>query len=130
MLPNLYCASKLHRAEFWRGIATQYSGRINIVSTWHNSLTVEQDDASSNTACRLGWLANLRDLRLADGLLAFVEKVEKPNGTLTEIGAMLSRHAPVYLVGDWEWGTWRHLPIVGQYPSVEAALNQFIRDFK
>lgn len=128
MRPLVYCASKLHRAAYWRNFSLT-EPRLQVVSTWHNSLTVEQDDASSNTACRLGWLANLRDLRIADALIAWCVEGEKPNGTLTEIGFMLSRHAPVYLIGDFAWGTWRHLPFVSQHSTIDEAVEQLVKDF-
>lgn len=127
--PYVYCASKLHRAEYWRNLQTSDDWRYSIASTWHNSYTVEQDDASSNEACRFGWLKNLQDLKLANALIAWATKDEKPNGTLTEIGFMLSKHAPIYLVGDFAWGTWRHLPFVSQHETVEDAIEQLAKDF-
>lgn len=126
--PLIYCASKLHRAEYWRSLIQKNDPRYGIVSTWHNSLTVEQDDASSNEACREGWRSNLSDLLAADALIAWATADEKPNGTIVEIGSMLIRELPVYLVGDFAWGTWRHLPFVSHHPSVEAALDQLLKD--
>lgn len=127
MYPLVYCASKLHRAAFWRDFARANEHRLGVVSSWHNSHTVEEDEANA-AAATFGWIKNLVDLRHATALIAWVEADEKPNGTLTEIGAMLSRHKPIYLVGTFEWGTWRHLPFVSSHPTVDHAVDQLLKD--
>lgn len=128
MRPSVYCASKLHRAAYWRAFAEANRTVIEVVSTWHNSLTVEQDDANSNEACRKGWVQNLYDLLDADAIIAWCVDGEKPNGTLVEIGSMIVEGKPVYLVGDFAWGTWRHLLTVKHFDTVDAAVEQLLKD--
>lgn len=127
--PDVYLASKLHRAPFWREFTIKHAGIIRVRSTWHNSLTVVEDDANSTNACIEGWKKNLSQLDCSDALIAHVVAGEKPNGTLTEIGVMMSYRLPIYLVGDFEWGTWRHLPFVHIVDSVDEAAERVHKDY-
>lgn len=126
--PKVYLASKLYRANEWRLFRAMYLGVITVVSTWHDSDTVEQDDANSDEACRLGWIAN-RDqvIYQADVLIAIGTKTDPLNGTMIEIGMAYGRGIPIYLVGDYPWGTWKILPNVYHVDNVVSAVDHLLK---
>jgi nucleoside 2-deoxyribosyltransferase len=115
---RVYCASPAHRAKMWTVLAYR---DLHIVSTWHNNPTLASDDLDHDT-CRDYWEIDFAEIRKADALLAYAEHKDRPNGTLIEIGYALAHDTPVALVGNFEWGTWRHLPLVTHYATLREAV--------
>jgi len=117
--PRVYCASPSHRAKMWRttGILPV---EVNIISTWHNNLNFEADDQSPG-ACKEYWELDFKQILQADILLAYAESKDRPNGTLIEIGYAIAHVTPVALVGNFDWGTWRHTSLVTHYPTLREA---------
>jgi nucleoside 2-deoxyribosyltransferase len=73
--------------------------------------------------CRAHWELDLMEIRQADALLVYAEHKDRPNGTLFEIGYAIGHDTPVALVGNFEWGTWRHLPLIEHYASLRLAVE-------
>lgn len=106
--PRVYLASKLRHAQMWRDWKDILP--INVVSTWHDHAKLDETDSE---ACRINWQANRAQLLWrAEHLIVYAEPQDVLNGTLVEIGIAASRPISIYLVGDFNWGTWRHLPCV------------------
>ena len=118
---RVYCASPAHRRKMWRNLPTS----IKVVSTWHDNENFEADEQSPE-ACARYWEMDCKQIRQADVLLAYAEDGDRPNGTLIEIGYAIANEMPVYLVGTFEWGTWRHLPNVKEYRLMPDAIKAMI----
>jgi len=116
--PRVYCASPAHRLKMWQVIAFR---SIHIVSTWHTNANFAADDQDAAT-CAEYWEQDFTEIRQADVLLAYAEAHDRPNGTLVEIGYALAHDTPVALVGNFAWGTWKHLPLVTHYPTLREAV--------
>jgi nucleoside 2-deoxyribosyltransferase len=118
--PRIYCASPAHRAKMWRGdpMLFTHADRVRVISTWHNNAVLLNGDVAE---CIEGWTRDLAEIRQADVLVAYAEHKDRPNGTLVEIGYAIAHDTPVALVGNFEWGTWRHLPLVTFYPTLREA---------
>lgn len=120
--PRVYCASPSPRAKMWTLPGAGILGPdVTIVSTWHNNLNFEADDQSA-PKCAEYWELDFAQIRQADVLLAYAEHKDRPNGTLIEIGYALAHDTPVALVGNYQWGTWQHLPLVHHYPTIREAV--------
>jgi nucleoside 2-deoxyribosyltransferase len=121
--PRIYCAAPSHRAKMWR--SDILGPDVTIVSTWHNNLNFEADDQSP-VACAKYWDLDLEQIRQADILMAYAESNDRPNGTLIEIGYAIAHVTPVALVGNFDWGTWRHMPLVTHYPTLREAIDSIL----
>ena len=126
-LPQVYCASKLHRHAMWRSGIVPDKG-LTVVSTWHNNPDIEIDELDQKL-CRDGWAQNFIEIRQADVVVAYGEFKDRLNGTLIEIGYALARRKPVYLVGNYDWGTWKYHPFVKQFPTIHQAFEHIIGAF-
>jgi len=127
--PKIYLASKLFRAPQWRLFRTLYLNEFEVVSTWHDNLTVEADDANCDLACRKGWEGNLEQVvNRCDILLAHGEKDDKLNGTMIEIGMAFGLSKPIYLVGSYPWGTWKILDHVQHFNNLLEAVEAIRKD--
>jgi len=120
---TVYLAAKLRHAPTMRAWYHELldSPEFDVVSTWHNSDTLEADERDSNL-CREGWEANIEQVEDAKYMIAFATKDDNIQGTLIEIGAAISRGAEIYLVGDYPWGSWIHMNNVFDAPTIHAAL--------
>lgn len=121
--PRVYCASPAHRLKMWQMDLLPPS--VHVVSTWHTNTTFAADDQDPD-ACARYWGIDFSEIRQADALLAYAEYGDKPNGTLVEIGYALAHDTPVALVGNFNWGTWKHLPLVTHYPTLREAAAAII----
>lgn len=120
-LKRIYCASPAHRAKLWR---TLDFPNVEVISTWHNNPTLEETDlADDPIVCRAAWDRDFHEIGRSDALLVYAEHKDRPNGTLIEIGYALSEYIPVYLVGNFEWGTWRHNPLIHTHPTLRGAIT-------
>ena len=120
--PRIYCASPSPRAKMWTLPGAGILGPdVTIVSTWHDNKNFAADDQSA-LACEKDWQQDFAQIRQADILLAYAERLDRPNGTLVEIGYALAHETPVVLVGNYLWGTWRHLPLVTHHPTIREAV--------
>lgn len=126
--PKVYCASKLYHAPMWRDWRTG-TKQIELCSTWHDNLRVEQDD-SDPQACRIGWERNVDDIVRADALLCYAHTGEKLNGGLVEIGMAIALYTPVYLVGGHTWGTWRYMQDVSLHESLAHAVAAIVKEYR
>lgn len=121
--PRVYCASPAHRAKMWRKdlILPIYGGQITVVSTWHDNENFTADDQDAE-ACKRYWEQDFKEIRQADALLAYAEHFDKPNGTLVEIGYAIAQEIPVFIVGNFNWGTWHHHPSVTSCFTLREAI--------
>jgi hypothetical protein len=98
---------------------------VDIVSTWHlgptNESIVTPDEFSAH------WLQDFKEIRQADALLAYAEAMDKPQGTLVEIGYALSQEMPVYLVGNYPWASWKFHPLVTHHATLREAVLTICR---
>ena len=123
LLPRVYCASKWERAPMWTLLRKLYfDNRIHVVSSWHDSPTLEVDDAHPGSAFT-GWTNNLRELKTAEHLLVYGEHKDRLNGTLMEVGYAAALSLPIHLVGNFPWGSWRHLDNVTEHDTLRAAIE-------
>jgi hypothetical protein len=121
--PTVYCASPKSRAAMWRARSALLGPTINVVSTWHDNLTLEQDELDA-AQCAAGWQQNIIEIvQNADHLLVYAEQRDRPEGTFVEIGAALSRLLSVHLVGNYKWGSWKHHPLVQVHPTLVVAVG-------
>lgn len=123
----IYTASKVHRADMWKGLRYLFPA-IVFGSSWIDSTELEKpNEPFDPIACRRGWVNNIKDVVDADKLIAYAEAGDDLNGTLVEIGAMLAANeietggypvekSVVYLVGDYDWKTWKYHPRVHTEP--------------
>jgi nucleoside 2-deoxyribosyltransferase len=120
-LPRVYCASPWRRAKMWR---TLQFPSIRVVSTWHHKQMLDATESNAPPdVCAAHWQIDLAEIRQADALLAYAEFSDRPNGTLFEIGYANALDTPVALVGNFEWGTWKHLPLIAHYPTLREAVE-------
>ena len=124
--PKTYLASPLYHAPMWRDWKTANIG-INIVSTWHDSLTIETDDKDRPSAVT-GWRKNFVNLVRCKYLLAFAHTGDQPNGTLVEIGVGISKFKSIHLVGGFPWGSWKYSPYIHEHDSLHTALLAIKKD--
>lgn len=123
LLPRVYCASKWERASMWRVLRHDYfDGRVEIVSTWHDSPTLQVDEAHAKES-REGWARDFAQLRKCDHLLVYGEHKDRLNGTLMEVGYCTALERPISLVGNFPWGSWRHLRHVTVHSTMKEAVN-------
>lgn len=127
----IYTASKVFRAPMWQDLRRLFPS-IVFNSRWIDAKNLEKPDEDPNSlACRNGWIKNIEDVTGADRLIAYAEADDPLSGTLVEIGAMLAAnhietggyaHPPtcVYLVGDYDWKTWKHHPRVRVMPFMRS----------
>lgn len=106
--PRVYVASKVFRADMWRALRIDYP-KVEFTSRWIDMNPLDDTDISK---CRDGWIANLEDVARADYLIAYAQEGDALNGTLVEIGAMLLKGGKVFLLGNYDWKTWKHHPNV------------------
>lgn len=126
ILPRVYCAAPWPRHAMWETLHDQlFAGRINVVSRWHRPEGQALDDTDP-ADCFAGWQRNLHDIKRADHVLAYAEYKDHPNGTLFEIGYAHSIGIPVWLVGNFAWGTWRHLPLMNHRPTLREAVQSIV----
>jgi nucleoside 2-deoxyribosyltransferase len=126
ILPRVYCASPWHRHTMWQVLHDDlFAGRIDVVSSWHKPSGQALDDTSPGD-CLKGWKRNCQDIVKADFLLAYAEASDRPNGTLFEIGYANSMDLPVYLVGNFTWGTWRFLSHIYRVETLREAIKFII----
>src|SRR5687768_8867561 len=105
---RIYTASKVFRAPMWRQLATGYPD-LDFSARWiHN----ESLDDTNVEMCRDGWIKNINDVIDSDLLICYAEADDRLSGTLVEIGAALAADNPVFLIGEYDWKTWRHHPLV------------------
>ena len=116
--PRVYCASPAHRFKMWNTLDLP---GIRIVSTWHTNSLLADHEADPQW-CREAWERDTMEIRQADVVLAYAEHKDRPNGTLFELGYAVAMDTPVALVGNFEWGTWKHLPLVTHYASLRLAI--------
>lgn len=129
-MTTIYFASKLRHAPTFRAWYHELidSPRFDVVSTWHNSPTIEADERDAKL-CRDGWRENLRQIEDSECMIAYATAADPIQGTLVEIGAMLACGGEVYLVGDYPWGSWQHHPEVTTHcRTVHAALSHIAGD--
>lgn len=126
---RVYCASPSSRAKMWREdlIPSTFGGALHVVSTWHDNETFEANDQAPR-ACARYWELDFQQIRQSDVLLAYAELRDRPNGTLVEIGYAIAQEIPVYIVGNFEWGTWRYHPSVIHCPTLREAVVTIIGD--
>jgi hypothetical protein len=103
-----------------RGDSTILGPEVSIVSTWHDTDILESSLEAYQITTE--WELDLQQIRKADVLLAYAEFNDRPNGTLVEIGYALGHEMPIYLVGNFRWGTWRYLPNVHPTASLREAV--------
>jgi hypothetical protein len=125
--PRLYCASPYTRAKMWRPLhdATILGPDVEIVSTWHNNPVLEKGVSPSEFA--IHWTRDFEEIRSADALLAYAERLDRPNGTLVEIGYATARHIPVYVVGNYPWGSWKFHPRITHHNTLREAVIDILR---
>lgn len=126
--PKIYLASKLFRADGWQQFKMNFP-EFDIISTWHES-PVQQltEGEASKSTCVAGWSLNRTQVLAADALLAYGFKNDALNGTMIEIGMAYGRGIPIYLVGDYPWGTWKHLGFVRHFSSLKLAIEAMRKD--
>jgi len=127
--PKIYLASKLFRAEGWQHFICHFP-EFDVISTWHNDPVQDLMEGELDTnRCRVGWTQNRTQVLAADALLAYGWEDDPLNGTMIEIGIAFGRGIPIYLVGDYPWGTWKHMGFVKHFPHIKPAVAQIIKDF-
>lgn len=111
--PKVYVASKIHHAPIWRKLRDNYAKRFEFTSTWINTDISPMID-SNTKECRDSWKKNIEDVCRSDFLIAYGNSLDFDplSGTLVEIGAMLAKGGRVYLLGDYDWKTWQHHPLI------------------
>lgn len=124
-LPRVYCASPSKRIKMWQG--DLLGPHVRITSTWHNNTTFDADDQDP-AACARYWEKDFQEIRACDVLLAYAEAMDKPNGTLVEIGYAISYQTPVHLVGNFDWGTWQYYPLVTLHATLRGAVAAITGD--
>lgn len=123
ILPRVYCASPWSRHAMWETLHDQlFKGRVDVVSSWHKPSGQALDDKIAED-CFVGWQRNVKDIKRANFVLAYAEAKDRPNGTLFEIGYAYSIGVPVLLVGNFAWGTWRHLNCIDTWPTLREAVD-------
>jgi len=107
----------------WREWVKELKPNVTIVSTWHQSESIEGDDKNSAIASA-SWRSNY--LQITDGnvdyFLAYADADDPIQGTLVEIGMALAAGLSVYLVGTYPWGSWKHLPFIYPHERLHSAL--------
>lgn len=126
---DVYLAAKLHHFSLIHGQALLAPPSIRIISTWHASPTVVEDDRDSAQACIDGWHKNRYEVRRADVLVAYGEAVDPLNGTLIETGIAFGRGIPIFLIGSFPWGTWSLLPNVTFAQNHEEAFARILKEY-
>lgn len=114
--PRIYTASKVFRALMWRELRSIYPA-LEFTSRWIDQKVLDDSD---DKACREGWVKNIEDVVRSQYLLCYGSKhdPEPLSGTLVEIGAALAVDCKVYLIGNYDWRTWRHHPSIKVVPSL------------
>lgn len=134
----IYTASKVFRAPMWQDLRRLFPALV-FNSRWIDIKELEQPGQELDPrAYRNAWINNIEDVASADRLIAYAEAGDPLNGTLVEIGAMLAANyietggypvqkSVVYLVGDYDWKTWKHHPRVHIHPpTTETAAQQCV----
>lgn len=126
LLPRIYCASPWSRHKMWQVLHDQlFEGRIEVVSTWHKPEGQALNDKDP-ADCLKGWTQNIADIKRAHFVLAYAEAKDHPNGTIFEIGYANALNIPVFLTGNFAWGTWRFTPPIVHLPTLREAVDSIV----
>lgn len=131
--PQVYTASKVFRAPMWCDLRATYPA-IQFTSRWLDIIALDDDNVAM---CERGWQHNIEDIQSSTHLVCYAEAGDPLSGTLLEIGGALTQNLPVYLIGSYDWKTWKHhhlvslvstldLPFAPQH-SVAAVLDRIQR---
>lgn len=125
----VYLAGKLRHTNFLSTIAKNPPPGIEICSNWHEVANVEAEDANAGEAAASSWRQIREEIRTADVIIAYGLKDDPLNGTLIETGMAVLRGIPIYLIGDYAWGSWRRLPNVTQMEDHYAAFYHILEHY-
>lgn len=124
--PKVYCASSTAHAAMWREWSDALRPRIDIVSTWHQSPSVEADEINE-AICAVAWKENIRQITNdAHHMIVYANEGDRLQGTLVEVGMAIAMSMPIYIVGDYRWGTWRYCRFVYPHFTLHEALMAIV----
>ncbi|MES1986659.1 MAG: hypothetical protein V4440_01270 [Pseudomonadota bacterium] len=128
---KVYIASKLHNAERFKGFREKWKAEgIDLHARWFDQAIIEQTTEPSNEDFHIFWLVDEEDVKCSDAVIVYGEKDDNLRGALVEAGIAIACGILVILVGDCNFGTWQHHPLVVRAGSFEHAKVMILRRFR
>ena len=118
----VYTASKLAQYGRWRKLKEELLPHgIDLHARWYRQVELGVEETPSNA--EVFWQQDVEDVKNSHAVLVFGEGDEQLRGAYVEAGVAIGAGIPVIVVGDFNYGTWVHVPGVVHVGSIEDAVR-------
>lgn len=128
---KVYIASKLKNAKHFQELRREWrSHGIDLHARWFNQAHIEQTTEPTPEEFHIFWLVDEEDVLDSDAVIVYGQKGDILRGALVEAGLAIGAKKLVILVGDNDFGTWRHHPQVVEADNLNFARELILRRFR